>query len=397
MVPNSLTDEKIEDLTIQVEYEQEDLVDLFFEEVKLILQFEDTYSQGSRAFDPATSVDIYFRRLNGDFNEEDSDPGFARVLKVYRAYTTIPAFIDSHKEKETELGQLISQNPYVEVILKYLATGKHIRDYVTDYGITDLENLDEAAYSTSFYRLFIKGEWDNTSLANLAQASLFRKYLNGETNIGSRFGVTLMRLLSSEEIYSRHDPACNFVSHAKAFLRTAFLIDYHKSLNRQNFARLKKFMKNADDPESVDIVAYYRDGFANHHLPFGLKYLLETAINSTHPELKDLISKEFYYSRASVKNNLLFGYRFLENELLLDHPMHGVRPPIEYYMTNRRDQVAKIMQLIAEEWRKGWFSNVIWQYPLDISVKEGYIMKRRNFSRVLLIRELIVYRLALLV
>ena len=81
--------------------------------------------------------------------------------------------------------------------------------------------------------------------------------------------------------------------------------------------------------------------------------MLETAINSTHPELKDLISKEFYYSRASVKNNLLFGYRFLENELLLDHPMHGVRPPIEYYMTNRRDQVAKIMQLIAEEWRKG--------------------------------------------
>jgi|694.fasta_scaffold00232_20 hypothetical protein len=335
-------------------------------EAKILLTFEETYSPGTRNYSPDQALQIYANdsqvfefdrrtRLKASKNaaraihfthgfvDQNLSPVYNRILNMYSEYTAILGFIETNIQNETELGQLLQQNPYVIDILSYLSTGNSFKTYL-------VEDFNNRLYSISMHKLFVEGEWDKTNLAWLAQASLFKNYLKGETNMGNRLQVTIGRVLAHKESFSNADPRCEFASHVRRFLNCGFLIEYHQSQGRENERRLMQFLENPKDVETVNLVEYYRDSFMKFGIPYGLKVLMQAQIQSNQSELKDYIENTIHYSRGAIKNFMLKGFRFLENELLLDTPNHSLQPPIEYYMTNRREQVARILELIAEEY-----------------------------------------------
>lgn len=357
----------------------------FNEEVRLFLQFEDTYLSGRRALSPEVALEVHARnyfgeekralgreygidediiglmvkRVNkaakivaGDYTEEEFIPRYRHFLNVYHAFTAIPDFLDKSISGQTELGILLEQNPHVQEIFRHAATGKPLREYFNAYGLGGIEGINEDPYVKCFQKLFVKREWDHITLTSISQAVLFSKYLRGEHETGNRMQVAIGRLLNNKETFSVEDKRYSFIRGAKRFLELGFLIDYHQSKERENYRRLKTFMSDPTNPRSVDLDTYYRDGFANYGIPYGLKTLIRANINFEQASLKKLISKEFFYAYGTLKTPLLHGYRFLENELLIGSPLHSIHPTIADYCRNRRTDNERIMQLIADEFGK---------------------------------------------
>jgi hypothetical protein len=355
--------------------------DLFLEEVKLLLQFEDSYISGRRVLTPVAALDVHARNyageekralgreygidediialavkrvdrvariVNGNYDLEEFNPTYQRFLRIYHSYKDIPNLIERNKSAETELGCLLSENPHVEEIFQYLSTGFPIRNYFAMYEIGGAGGLDEDPYTKSFQKIFLKGEWDHISTVAIAQAALFRKYINGETNIGTRMSVSIQRIIANKEKFPYEDPRYYFANYVRKFFELGFLLDYSHSKGTKNIDRLKIFLSDPADPFSVDISAYYRDGFANYGMPYGLKILMETCISCEQKNLREKIEREYFCASGTVKRLLLLGYRFLENEILIGQPLHSIKPSIAYYARNRRPENERIMQLMAE-------------------------------------------------
>jgi hypothetical protein len=354
-------------------------------EVVRLLQFEKSYTQGRKYFaNPESMVQTYIEKITtgvtyqelgkkygvgaesisnankavaravsclfGPPPLESFSEDYLRVIDIYNAYTLLPGFISYHKEAETEIGLLLSENIGLEFLLQYLATGKNITDYSREYNLSGISKSNAYGYSKSFSKALLEGVCDKRSFEKLVRLKLYRNFLDSNVDIHNNdvfwyFKHFTKRMLNSTG-KTKGPEQRGFAYGVRSFLNLSIFSHYYDSTDLSEF---KDLATDINNPYTIDENKYYDYYFKLRQIPPGIRMFLEASINLDEHGLYKRIARHHRYKVETLERSFAHGYKYFENLLMLPTTNHHV--PMEYFMRSRRAEALRLFELMTVEFQ----------------------------------------------